>query len=80
MRIFEKAFGLIFIALFGFVETAHACSVCYGDPDSPQSVGLFWGVLFLLGMIVSILGWFIYVLRKMARRSQELEELERDFP
>lgn len=46
----------------------HACSVCYGDPDSSQSKGLVWGIMALLGVVVSVLAgistFFVYIAKK----------------
>lgn len=33
-----------------------ACAVCFGDPDSSLTKGTIAGVLFLLGVIVTVLG------------------------
>lgn len=33
----------------------YACAVCFGDPDSPMSKGLFMGMAVLLGVIVTVL-------------------------
>lgn len=46
--------------IFSFVvipNMAYACSVCFGgDPESPQMIGLRWGILVLLGILLGILG------------------------
>lgn len=45
-----------------------ACAVCYGDPSSPLVQGANMGVLFLLGVIVTLLvlfaGFFIYLWKR----------------
>lgn len=45
-----------------------ACAVCYGDPASPLVQGANMGVLFLLGVIVTLLvlfaGFFNYLSRR----------------
>ncbi|MHC4065928.1 MAG: hypothetical protein ACYSUI_15715 [Planctomycetota bacterium] len=36
-------------------ETARACSVCFGDPDSTMAQGALSGVLVLGGVVVGVL-------------------------
>jgi hypothetical protein len=37
-------------------NTAHACSVCFGDPESDMVQGAIWGVATLVGVITFVLG------------------------
>ncbi len=51
---------------------ALACSVCFGNPDSPLTQGALAGVLFLMGVIAFVLlgvAWTAYV---WWRRSKKL--------
>ena len=45
-----------------------ACSACYGDPDSSMSKGLGWGIVVLLGVVMTVLGgittFFVYISKK----------------
>ena len=44
-----------------------ACSVCFGDPNDPQTKGLVFSILALLGVLVVVLGSlgkFFWNLRK----------------
>ena len=45
-----------------------ACSVCYGEPDSGMARGLAWGVVVLLGVVVTVLGgittFFVYIAKR----------------
>jgi len=50
-----------------------ACSVCFGDPKSLQSRGLFFGVCFLLLLVVFVLGAVASTAVSWARRAKELE-------
>lgn len=50
-----------------------ACAACYGDPNSPLSKGAVAGVLVLLGMIVSVLGGVIFLIRFWAKRARAYE-------
>lgn len=56
---------LLFVAL---PQTASACAVCFGDPDSPWSKALNWGVLALLAVVLMVLGgiaaFFIYIIKR----------------
>jgi len=49
-----------------------ACSVCFGDPKSLQSRGLFFGVLFLLGIVAAVLAAIASTAFAWARRSKKL--------
>ena len=50
--------------------SAWACSACYGQSDSPMANGLNWGILTLLGVVVTVLagtaGFFVYLAKKSA--------------
>lgn len=45
-----------------------ACSVCFGQSDSPLAKGTNMGVFFMLGvtavMLASFAGFFIYLIRR----------------
>ena len=36
-------------------ETARACAVCYGDPESDMGRGAVWGVAFLAVVVATVL-------------------------
>ena len=48
----------------------YACTSCYGQTDSPLAQGMNWGIMVLLGVIVSVLAgivtFFVHVGRKSA--------------
>jgi hypothetical protein len=46
-----------------------ACSVCYGQSDSPMAQGLNWGILSLLSVVVVVLGGFAGFFIYLANRS-----------
>jgi hypothetical protein len=49
---------------------APACSVCYGDPESPITKGMNAGIWFLLGItgcVLAAFGGFIVYLARRAR-------------
>jgi hypothetical protein len=68
---------LLLLALTANVMTpavTFACSVCYGDPNSLQVRGAEAGVLFLLGVIgtvlLSIAGMILFWVRRARRIAQ----------
>ena len=68
--------SVVSLLLVGFVtlpQTASACAVCFGDPDSPLAKGLNWAVLSLLAIVLLVLGgiaaFFTYLVKR-ARMSQ----------
>jgi len=46
---------LLFLALFLSSKTALACSVCFGGPNAALSKGMDLAVLFLMGVVGSVL-------------------------
>ena len=50
-----------------------ACAACNGDPNSPMTAGTWWGILVLIGVIVSVLGGFGGLFLFWMRRAKALE-------
>jgi len=46
-----------------------ACAACTGKTDSPLAVGMNWGILTLLGFVVSVLSCFVVFFVHIARRT-----------
>ena len=48
-----------------------ACAACYGASDSPMAQGMNWGILTLLGVVLSVLtmviAFFVHVGRTSAK-------------
>lgn len=67
-----KGFGYLVVPflLLG-PAAAEACSVCFGDPESPQGQAMKAGILVLLGFIGSVLagfgGLFLYWMSRSRR-------------
>lgn len=40
-------------------HVATACSVCYGEPDSPASKGLTWAIVALAAIVVCVLAGIV---------------------
>lgn len=63
------------LGILALVPMAHpgslwACAACYGQDSGPMAQGMNWGILSLLGIIVSVLvgvaGFFIYLANRSA--------------
>ena len=59
----------VFAALAMLAPTpAHACAVCFGDPNSAVAIGASWGVLLLVGVTAAVLsafaGFFLYLVKR----------------
>jgi hypothetical protein len=63
--------ALLALVVLALPESASACAACYGASDSPLAKGMNMGILFLLGVIGSVLigitAFFIFVARNAAR-------------
>ena len=66
--------ALVAAALLLAPRLAGACAVCFGDPDSPASRGLTVAVLFLVGVIVSVLAGVALFAVSMLRRNERQHE------
>jgi hypothetical protein len=70
----------ILLVLAGSISHVSACSVCFGNPESPLAQGVGWGVVSLLGVVLSVLGgiagFFVYLARKSAAVSAEGPEAQ----
>jgi hypothetical protein len=60
---------IIALCLAAMPGSVSACSVCFGDPTSPASRGLAWGVFALLGVVLIVLGGFTAFFIFLARRA-----------
>ena len=64
---------LIYFILF-IPSSISACSVCFGDPESPMVQGMNDAILFLLcvtAFVLSSVGYMIYNIRKRTIRIKE---------
>ncbi len=55
-------------AIGWFPAAASACSICYGEPDSPVSRGLTWAIVALgtvvVGVLAGAVAFFVQANRK----------------
>jgi len=65
---------LICLAAISSAQPVMACSVCYGDPNSPMTKGVEAGVLVLLGVVGTVLLLLASLLLFWMRRAASLDE------
>jgi len=63
--------GALALLLAGALP-AVACSVCFGDPESPQAQGMNSAILFLMGVIGSVLAAFASMFVYWVARSRRV--------
>lgn len=73
--------GVMGTMLLALPRPSAACPVCFGDPNSPMAIGASWGILFLLGVTVAMLGafasFFLYLVKRSRLALGEQSELSR---
>ncbi len=78
MRNYTQKEFIIFLALLiaNLVSPTaiFACSVCFQDPTVSATIGLRWGVLFLLGIVFAILTFFTKFFYNIHKRTRMLTE------
>jgi heme/copper-type cytochrome/quinol oxidase subunit 2 len=56
-------------------DTTFACAACFGKSDSPLATGMNWGIFTLMAFIgtvlVTIAGFFFYIIRKEMAHAEE---------
>ena len=55
MKISWRKILALLAASFFTLPSAFACSVCYGEPDSPTTRGLTWAIVALAGIVGVVL-------------------------
>jgi len=53
-----------------------ACPICFGASDAPMALGMNWGVLTLLAVILVVLGSFATFFVRLARRAEAVGPAE----
>jgi heme/copper-type cytochrome/quinol oxidase subunit 2 len=70
-----KTFNLILLALlFAAADSAHACSVCYGDTQAPMSKGLTWAITALVGVVAVVLVGVVAFFVRTVRHGETVTE------
>jgi hypothetical protein len=73
MKLFRKLLKTLLAAIAGAVAIAPssllACAACTGKTDSPLAVGMNWGIVTLLGFVLTVLSCFVVFFVHVARRT-----------
>ncbi len=70
------ALPVLTLVLLLAASDASACSVCYGNPESPLTKGMAAGIWVLLGCIFTLLAGFASLFLYWMSRSRRLSALE----
>ena len=68
----------VLAGLFARTDAANACAVCYGNPDSAMVQGAASGVLFLAGVIYTLLFGFVGIAVFWTLRARKLRMSQSD--
>ena len=64
---FKKLLAVVLLTLSFSPSPLWACAACYGKSDSPLASGMNWGILTLLGVVLTVLSgvlaFFVHVIR-----------------
>ena len=73
MKLFRKLLKAILAAVAGAIAIAPssllACAACTGRTDSSLAVGMNWGIVTLLGFVLTVLSCFVVFFVHVARRT-----------
>ena len=73
MKSFRKLLKATLAAVAGAIAIAPssllACAACTGRTDSPLAVGMNWGIVTLLGFVLTVLSCFVVFFVHVARRT-----------
>ena len=73
MKSFRKLLKAILAAVAGAIAIAPssllACAACTGRTDSSLAVGMNWGIVTLLGFVLTVLSCFVVFFVHVARRT-----------
>ena len=73
MKPFRKFLKIICAAVAGAILLAPApllaCAACTGKTDDSLAVGMNWGIVTLLGFVLSVLSCFVVFFVHIARRT-----------
>ena len=74
-----SCFGAVIAFTLLSPGVAHACPVCFGDPDSPMVHGMNNGILALLGVVAVVQMGFVAMFVSIWRRGKRLRERKESF-
>ena len=64
----------LLLLLFAQPWAAVACSVCYGEPDSPATRGLTWAIVALAMIVVGVLAGIVSFFVAANRQASSLAD------
>lgn len=73
-----RAAAVLLLALVA-APAAFACPVCVGDSDSQMAQGTNNGILFLLGIVLTVQAAFVALFIAIRRRARRLEQRRAEF-
>lgn len=68
-----KAKWLVRMVALLLPASSWACSICYGEPDSPVSQGLTWAIVALGGIVMCVLGGAVAFFVQANRKATMLQ-------
>ena len=79
MKFSRKFWKTLLIAAVGAAALAPspllACAACYGRSDSPLAEGMNWGIVTLMGVILTVLTcillFFVHIIRKEEKMTND---------
>ena len=74
MKRYISAMGWFALGGLALAGEAGACSVCFGDPNSKTTQGLFAAMYLLLGVILFVLAGIAMTAWTWAKRARMLEK------
>ena len=73
MKLFHNLLKITLTAVAGAIAIAPtpllACAACTGRTDSPLAVGMNWGIVTLLGFVLTVLSCLVVFFVHVARRT-----------
>jgi len=69
-RINYLPFTCSFLLMLSVQQISVACSVCYGDPESPMIIGMNMGILTLLVFVAGIWASFAVFFLNLRKRAK----------
>lgn len=75
LRVMTRAFWITMV-LLGVPRVVLACPVCFGQNDSPMSIAMNDGIMFMLGVIVTTLAGFGAFIVYLIRRAAAMEPVD----
>jgi len=68
-KLLKRIPAVIAVAIATAPSSLLACAACTGKTDSPLAVGMNWGIVTLLGFVLTVLSCFVIFFVHVARRS-----------